>query len=110
MMKSSFLLRAVMAFFFVDSLSAEPAPKTLVTPPEFFRNAHSERTVTGRGVVLLDVDYDSGRVVKASMLKSTGSAILDKAAVDACRKYRAKPRTFRRFTVPITFRVTHPKT
>jgi TonB family protein len=109
-MKSVFLLHAVMALCLARSLSAEPAPKTLVTPPEFFRNAHSERTVTGRGVVLLDVDYDSGRVVKASMLKSTGSAILDKAAVDAFRKYHAKPRTFTRFTVPITFRITHPKT
>lgn len=109
-MKSVFLLFAVMAFLLVDSLSAEPAPKTLVTPPEFYRNAHAQRIITARGVVLLDVDYDSGRVIKTSMLKSTGSAILDKAAVDAFRKYRAKPRTFRRFTVPITFRVTHPKT
>jgi TonB family protein len=110
MMKSLVLLLAVTAFFLSYSLGAESASKTLVTPPEFFRNGHLQRTITARGVVLLDVDYDSGTVVKARMLKSTGSAILDKAAVDAFRKYRVKARTSKRFTVPITFRRTiHPK-
>jgi TonB family protein len=61
--------------------------------------------VTGRGVVLVSVDPSSGQVTAARMLKSTGSKVLDDAAVTAFQKskHRFKPGTPARVEVPITF-------
>jgi TonB family protein len=41
------------------------------------------RHLTGRGVIMLDVDTASGRVTNARMLQSMGHKILDDAALDA---------------------------
>jgi TonB family protein len=41
--------------------------------------------ITGRGVVALEIDKATGTVTKAYMLKSTGSRILDDAAISAFR-------------------------
>jgi TonB family protein len=64
--------------------------------------------VTGRGVILVSVDSSSRTVTDARMLKSTGSKVLDDAAVNAFRKskQRFKPGTPARVQIPITFTLT----
>ena len=58
---------------------------------------------TGSGVALLKVDETTGRVISATMAKSTGYKILDDAALEAFRRWRFKPGTVREIRIPITF-------
>ena len=58
---------------------------------------------TGSGVALLEVDETTGRVISATMEKSTGHKILDDAALEAFRRWRFKPGTVRKIRIPITF-------
>ena len=66
--------------------------------------------VTGEGVILVKVDPSSGAVTGAYMYKSTGSKILDDAAVNAWRntKHHFKPGTLPRVLIPIRFTLNHP--
>jgi TonB family protein len=60
--------------------------------------------VTGKGIVVGCVDYASGTVTSVAMDKSTGNRYLDQACLDATKRWRFKPKTLRRFRIPITFR------
>ncbi|MFN2623986.1 MAG: energy transducer TonB [Chthoniobacterales bacterium] len=42
--------------------------------------------IRGSGVIAVDVDYKTGLVTRAYMLKSSGSRILDEAALSAFRR------------------------
>ena len=66
--------------------------------------------VTGEGVILVKVDPSSGTVTGAHMFKTTGSKILDDAAVNAWRntKHHFKPGTLPRVLIPIRFTLNHP--
>lgn len=57
-----------------------------VYPPDARRDR-----ITGSGVATITVDPKSGRVASAKMSQSTGSRILDKAALSAFRRWRFKP-------------------
>ncbi len=57
----------------------------------------------GEGEVLLDVDYETGKVTAGRMLESTGDAMLDNKMLQMLLKSRFKPRTVRRVRIPITF-------
>jgi TonB family protein len=50
----------------------------------------------GSGVFVLHIDLQTGRVKSVSVEKSTGFAILDKAAIDSYKKWR-----FNRWAAPI---------
>jgi TonB family protein len=56
----------------------------------------------GSGLVEMDVDFETGRVTAARMLKSTGSAQSDEVVLAEFRKWQFKPRTVRRVKTPIT--------
>jgi TonB family protein len=58
---------------------------------------------TGQAVVLMEVDYRTGRVSSARLLKSTGHEILDESAMDALRRWQFRPRTWSPVRVPVTF-------
>ena len=58
---------------------------------------------TGSGAALLEVDEITGRVISATMEKSTGYKILDDAALEAFRRWRFKPGTVHEIRIPITF-------
>ena len=62
--------------------------------------------ITGSGVIVANVDPGSGDVTSASVAKSTGSSILDDAAVSAFRRWRFRPGTVSKVNIPITFTLT----
>jgi TonB family protein len=63
------------------------------------RRAH----ITGHGIVVLEIDTASGKVRSAYMAISTGSGILDRAAVDAFRHWKFRPGTVSLVKTPINF-------
>jgi len=60
---------------------------------------------TGRGIVVMEINRKTGWVTSARMEKSTGSKLLDNAALAAFRQWRFKPGTVRRVRSPITYTV-----
>lgn len=73
--------------------------------PPYPYEARSKR-ITGSGVIVANVDPGSGDVTNASVAKSTGSSILDDAAVSAFRRWRFRPGTVSKVNIPITFTLT----
>ncbi len=73
-----------------------------VVPPEYPYEARRSR-ITGHGVLVADVDYNTGKVTSVKMEKSTGSRILDQAALSAFRQWEFKPRKIRQFRTPINY-------
>jgi TonB family protein len=61
---------------------------------------------TGAGFALVTVDPATGYVISAVMAPSTGSKILDQAALTAFRQWRYKPGTLRKVRIPIEFTLT----
>jgi TonB family protein len=59
-------------------------------------------------MVVMTVDHETGWVTSARMEKSTGSKLLDEAAVEAFSKWRFKPGTVRHVHSPITFTAGKP--
>jgi TonB family protein len=79
---------------------------TLYAPrPSYPYEARRSR-VTGSGVAELNVNLQSGDVINARMLQSTGSRILDNATIETLRRWRFKPGVAERISVPITFTLT----
>jgi protein TonB len=73
--------------------------------PEYPYEARRSR-ITGSGVAAISVDFASGDVSNVVMEQSTGSPVLDNAAVTAFRRWRFKPGTVSRLRTPITFTLT----
>ncbi len=61
------------------------------------------RRISGRGAAILKIDRATGKVVSCEMAPSTGSEILDDAAVEAFRQWRFKPGTIAGVRIPIAF-------
>lgn len=79
-----------------DSTSAQPEKK---------RPAAKARYISGSGVILLRTDPKSGKVLQATMSKSTGNKILDAAAVNAFRNQSVTPDGSSQRKLPISFRL-----
>jgi TonB family protein len=62
--------------------------------------------ITGSGIVVITVDPVSGNVTSVAMEASTGSPVLDNAAVTGFRRWRFKPGTVFRVKSPITYTLT----
>jgi len=73
--------------------------------PEYPYEARRQK-ITGNGVVVITVDPVSGRVTDVTMESSTGSLILDNAAISGFRRWRFKPGSASKFRTPITFTLT----
>jgi len=73
--------------------------------PPYPYEARSKR-ITGSGVITATVDPASGNVTDASVTQSTGSSILDDAAVSTFRRWRFRPGSVSKVRIPITFTMT----
>jgi len=62
--------------------------------------------ITGSGTVAMTVDPVSGHVTSVAMETSTGSLVLDNAAITGFRRWRFKPGTVSRVRLPITYTLT----
>src|SRR4051794_12498951 len=70
--------------------------------PDYPYKARRAR-ITGSGVAILQVDAVTGKVTSCQMAPSTGSVVLDAAALDAFRQWRFTPGTIKEVRIPITF-------
>jgi TonB family protein len=83
---------------------AAPAPlKAIYTPKPVYRPEWGRQGLTGKGVVLVTIDKETGKVTGARMLKSTGNKLLDGAALEAYSQWRFQPGTVSQVKIPIEF-------
>ena len=112
---ASFALVLFLTFVSVCSLHAQtgtPAwqqpPKAIYTPRPVYRPEWAKQGLTGKGVVLVTIDQQTGKVTGARMLQSTGNRQLDGAALEAYSQWRFQPGTGSQVKIPIEF-ATRPK-
>jgi TonB family protein len=77
-------------------------------PPEYPYEAR-RNGITGRGILVGVVEFQTGKVTSVKMEKSTGSRILDQAALSAFRQWQFKPKTIFRFRTPITYEMARSR-
>jgi TonB family protein len=97
----------------VSSLHAQPAspigqpppPRAIYAPKPVYRAEWAKQELTGKGVVLVNIDKQTGNVTGARMLTSTGNKQLDGAALEAYSQWRFDPRTVTvaQLRIPIEF-------
>jgi TonB family protein len=103
----------VVSLAFVSSVHAQPAspvrqpppPRAIFTPQPVYRTEWAKQRLTGKGVVLVNIDKQTGNVTGARMLTSTGNQQLDGAALQAYSQWRFDPRTVAvsQLKIPIEF-------
>ena len=118
MMKCQSPLHAIILLFVVtlvsvSSLAAQPAspigqpppPRAIYTPQPVYRAEWAKQRLTGKGVVLVTIDKQTGNVTGARMFTSTGNQQLDGAALQAYSQWRFDPRTVAvsQLKIPIEF-------
>jgi TonB family protein len=62
-----------------------------------------EKRITGRGMYQVLFRPETGVVTRVTVLESTGSKLLDQAAITALSQWRARPGRISRMHVPFTF-------
>ena len=87
-----------------------PPPRAIYTPKPIYRPEWAKQGLTGKGVVLVTIDKQTGNVTGARMVTSTGNSQLDGAALQAYSHWRFDPRTVvvQQLKIPIEF-ATRPK-
>ncbi|MFL6514476.1 MAG: energy transducer TonB [Chthoniobacterales bacterium] len=78
-------------------------PKAVYTPAPVYRPEWARQGLTGKGVVLVTIDQQTGKVTGARMLESTGSQVLDGSALQAYSQWRFEPGTVSQLKMPIEF-------
>lgn len=73
-------------------------------PPESPPEARAQH-LSGRGIFLLHFDKPTGNIIDVTVRQSTGSAILDQAAIATLRKWHATPNCPREVPMTITYSV-----
>lgn len=80
----------------------------IYTPSPVYRPEWARQGLTGKGVVLVTIDKETGKVTGARMLQSTGSQLLDGAALQAYSQWRFKPGSVTQLKMPIEFKNRPP--
>jgi TonB family protein len=82
-----------------------PPPRAIYTPKPVYRAEWAKQGLTGKGVVLVNIDKQTGNVTGARMLTSTGNQQLDGAALQAYSQWRFDPKTVAvsQLKIPIEF-------
>jgi len=70
-----------------------PPPRAVYAPKPVYRAEWAKQGLTGKGIVLVTIDKQTGNVTGARMLTSTGNQQLDGAALQAYSQWRFDPRT-----------------
>ena len=91
-----------------QSVSPAPrvsAPKAIFTPKPEYRTEWAKQGLTGKGIVLVTIDKQTGKVTGAQMLQSTGNKQLDGSALEAYSRWRFDPGTVTasQLKIPIEF-------
>jgi protein TonB len=89
-----------------DTVFAAPRARMLAVPKPIYPAAAVQRRIEGRGQFRIDMDFDTGKPLRVIVVKSTGSALLDDAAVKALQQWRAAPGAIRVINLPFVFRLT----
>ena len=82
--------------------------KAIYTPQPAYQAEWVKRGLKGKGVVLVTIDKDTGKVTGAQMLQSTGSKELDGSALEAYSRWRFAPGTVSQVKMPVEFRNRPP--
>ena len=77
---------------------------TLAAPSAPYPEEAQRANTTGSGVYELRIDR-AGKISAVAVVKSSGSAVLDRAATTAFRKWRFKPGIFRSVRIPVSWSV-----
>jgi TonB family protein len=101
----------MISFALAQPAPSSPAPQhsikletvALYAPPPKYPKDVQGYYPKGSGMVLIEVDKNSGLVKSAAMEKSTGNKVLDSAALQACRQWRFRPGTVWHVRWPVTF-------
>jgi TonB family protein len=73
-------------------------------PPSFEYPVVAQRKrITGSGLFVAHIDTAKGKVTSVDVLQSTGSKILDDAAVRGLMKWRVWPNRISKVRVPVSF-------
>ena len=82
-----------------------PPPRAVYAPQPVYRPEWAKQGLTGKGVVLVNIDKQTGNVTGARMLTSTGNQQLDGAVLQAYSQWRFDPRTVAvsQLRIPIEF-------
>src|SRR5439155_10325050 len=89
----------------VTPVRQPPPPRAVYTPKPVYRVEWAKQGLTGKGVVLVNIDKQTGNVTGARMLTSTGNPQLDGGALQAYSQWRFDPRTVAvsKLKIPIAF-------
>src|ERR1051325_973657 len=94
---AALLLRPQLATAKAEAALAVYAPR-----PQYPYEARA-KLQTGAGFAIVTIDPATGHVTKADMSPTTGSKMLDQAALKAFRQWRFRPGTARKVRIPIEF-------
>ena len=104
------LITTLVSLCSLHAQSASPvravaAPKAIYTPKPEYRPEWVKQGLTGKGVVLVTIDKQTGKVIGAQMLQSTGNKQLDGSALEAYSRWRFDPGTVTvpQLKIPIEF-------
>ena len=109
-----FLIISVVSLSSVNAQPATPVqsvalPQAIYSPQPVYRPEWAKQGLAGKGVVLVTIDPRTGMVTGTRMLQSTGSPLLDGAALETYSKWRFKPGSVPQVKMPIEF-ASRPKT
>jgi TonB family protein len=91
-----------------SAVAQQAPPKAIYTPKPVYRAEWAKQGLTGKGVVLVTIDQETGKVTGARMLQSTGNKLLDGAALETYSQWRFQAGTGSQVKIPIEF-ATRPK-
>ena len=77
---------------------------TTAAPGTAYPQEAQKAKITGSGVYELQIDK-AGKISAVAIVKSSGSAVLDKAATTAFKKWRFKPGVFQSVRIPVSWSV-----
>ena len=90
-----------------DTVALRPSGSMSGPKPELPAELHGQN-LTGRGVYLMHFDKPTGNLIDVTVSQSTGSTVLDQAAIATLRQWHATPGCPREVPFTVTYSVTGP--